>query len=386
MSTPEDVETHGWLRDTFDGHDHPYTRPPGLKDQGPVNLREKHPNCWDPPYDQLSLNACVGNATAAAYRFEVKKFIAEHPEGPDYERNPSRVFIYYNARAAGEPEHSKVELRTDIVRVKHEGTYVRTAMKGLHKFGVCSEHYWPYVPTEAAYKEAETKTAETAAPADMTAAEWDTKRAELWKDFKQTSSEPANVRPAKEYYAIAEYNRIAGYERLDVQRTIAKRVELGKSDPDEERNKDGKILAKNLRLALTDGHPVVFGFFYYAENPWIRDTDNRYTLVPLPGRHQEPAGKWGKHVVLAIGYNDDRVLCQNSWGPTYGPADGISDGLFNMPWSYITDFEATNDFWIITSLRGKTDVPNAEDLKDAQDEAEAVAAMKAKQDAAESKA
>lgn len=125
-------------------------------------------------------------------------------------------------------------------------------------------------------------------------------------------------------------------------------------------------MVERLRLALSDDHPVVLSFKYYADDPFIVDTDGqRYTLVPLNEPHEEPDKPRGGHAVFALGYDKDNVICQTSWGPDYGPDGGIKDGLFRMPWNYISDFEATTDFWVIKTFRPGNDV-DGEDEKDKQ--------------------
>lgn len=381
----------GWLPDRWDGADHEYKRPAGVQDQEPVNLRKKYPDYWDYPYDQYTLGSCVANAVAAAYRYESKKLAAE--QKLKYENNPSRTFIYWNARAAGDPEVepiiSKEGVKEKKFKFEDKGTYNRTALKGLHKFGTCAEEHWPYCPSKEEYKEAYALY-KAQNPGDMPDKDWNKKKYAEWVKFCTKMSDKCNDEPLKAAAKYALHNRIAGYERLDVQRTNDEVEKLSKSDPKGERGLDGEKVVKNMRVALSDGHPVVFGFLYYAKDPFVFDPETkRKKLMKLPGRHVKPKPDPANpkkdpvgHAVLAVGYDDDNVLCQTSWGANWGPEEkeGIRDGLFLMPWSYVSDFVATQDFWIIKTLRPSYDVDD-EDRKDAQAAEEEKAREKARAEA-----
>lgn len=80
-----------------------------------------------PIYDQSDLGSCVSNSSCAAYRFE-----SEQLSG-DFKFNPSRLFLYYNARMIDGTDPSD-----------DAGTYVRSAFKSLNQTGVCHEEFCPY--------------------------------------------------------------------------------------------------------------------------------------------------------------------------------------------------------------------------------------------------
>src|SRR5580698_5239264 len=103
-----------------------------------------------PVEDQLSLNACVANATVGA--FEILKGL----EDPSAIQALSRLYLYWNARAYTN------DTNTD------QGTYIHNALDSLTKMGVCEEALWPYDPSEvlvqppiAAYKEGNENTITT---------------------------------------------------------------------------------------------------------------------------------------------------------------------------------------------------------------------------------
>jgi C1A family cysteine protease len=82
-----------------------------------------------PNQTQYQTNSCVGNACANAYELlRIKKL------GRPLHRDVSRMFIYWNARAAVGEE------MTD------GGCYIRDAVKGLVRYGVPWESTWPFDP------------------------------------------------------------------------------------------------------------------------------------------------------------------------------------------------------------------------------------------------
>lgn len=97
-----------------------------------------------PVEDQRWLNSCVGNAVIGMLESLRISAGLEHVD-------LSRLFIYYNARN----EHGKQTIDS--------GTYIRSAMQSLQKFGVCREETWEYNtnkvfvrPSWMAYREAYT--------------------------------------------------------------------------------------------------------------------------------------------------------------------------------------------------------------------------------------
>jgi len=95
-----------------------------------VDLRKGCP----PVYNQLSLNSCSANAVAAAVEFDL---IKQKKQRVIF---PSRLFIFYNARAI------EGTTRSD------EGVYVRDAVKCVARHGDCPESLWPYVEHKFARK------------------------------------------------------------------------------------------------------------------------------------------------------------------------------------------------------------------------------------------
>jgi C1A family cysteine protease len=103
------------------------------------DLRDRCP----PVYHQKGLNSCSANSVAAAVEFDL---IKEKGKRVIF---PSRLFLYYNVRAAEGTERSNV------------GISIRDAIKSVAKVGDCPESLWPYVekkfrtrPPRACYHDA----------------------------------------------------------------------------------------------------------------------------------------------------------------------------------------------------------------------------------------
>ena len=82
-------------------------------------------------YDQGQISSCTANAVCSAYSFD----LMEQLEGAELARdfNPSRLFLYYNARVLdGSPT------------TKDTGCSIRLAIQSAASTGLCHEKYWPY--------------------------------------------------------------------------------------------------------------------------------------------------------------------------------------------------------------------------------------------------
>lgn len=119
----------------FDNRDFLYTEQKRSK----VDLRE-----WASPVEsQNDLGSCVGNAIANAYELLLNRLY------PEKFTDLSRLFIYYNAR------YLEGTTEQDV------GTYIRSGLKGVKTYGVCSEEIWKYdikkfnvAPSNEAYLDA----------------------------------------------------------------------------------------------------------------------------------------------------------------------------------------------------------------------------------------
>ncbi|MCB1179993.1 MAG: hypothetical protein KDK36_20615 [Leptospiraceae bacterium] len=96
--------------------------------------------------NQSQSNSCTANSVAGAYEYLAKRYLGEDSY------DVSRLFIYYIARKLGYGENAEIE---------DKGSSSFYAIKGLEKYGACSEETWPFdlekineEPSEEAYEEA----------------------------------------------------------------------------------------------------------------------------------------------------------------------------------------------------------------------------------------
>lgn len=122
------------------------------------------------------------------------------------------------------------------------------------------------------------------------------------------------MKPAKAAYKDALRHRISEYRRV--------------------------IGLRDLRAALADDFPVVFGFSVYES--FESDAVAKTGIVPFPEKNERMLGG---HAVLAVGYDDakEHVIVRNSWGPDWG-----DKGYCYLPYRYITTANLSDDFWTIT--------------------------------------
>lgn len=87
-----------------------------------VDLRE-----WDSRVEnQMTLGSCVGQAIAGAYEMMLNR------NYPNQYTELSSLFVYYNGRLI------------DHVSDLDAGTTIRSGIKSLLSYGICSEKLWPY--------------------------------------------------------------------------------------------------------------------------------------------------------------------------------------------------------------------------------------------------
>lgn len=132
--------------------------------------------------------------------------------------------------------------------ITDRGTYIRNAFRSLQDIGVCLESEWPYVEAKV-------------------------NRQPPILSFKTALGNKIN-----DYYAITSI----GSERI-----------------------------KDIELAITNNHPVVFGLriansFFDA---------NSSTIL-------EPTSTVGGHAMIITGYKKDAFYVRNSWGKSWGDSTG----------------------------------------------------------------
>ncbi len=122
---------YGWTPDIPDHRDHHFAPSTDLQRRLPESV-DLRPLC-PPVYDQKALNSCTAQAIAGAIQFcLMKQGVADFV--------PSRLFIYYNERAARN------------VVCADCGSTPREGIKAVAAKGDCPETLWPYHPRKFAAK------------------------------------------------------------------------------------------------------------------------------------------------------------------------------------------------------------------------------------------
>jgi C1A family cysteine protease len=327
FATMAPVLKGGWIPDSYDANDQPYRPGANVEIKKSVDLRAVYKNAkWD-VYQQYRSGSCAANATAAALRFLATR-LNDKPSEDQELTDPSRLFIYWNARMLPEVKDNKWP--TEFVP-KDTGCLNRDALKGLNKFGVCAEHTWPFKPTDDSVQDFPDKP----------------NRWEVQK-INDPPGDP-NLKDS-ETYKEASGHKIYEYCRLDpdLPAPVQKQLSLP------EKQAVGVVTLMKLRICLSEGYPVVLGL-YWDGNPKSTDWHTRSNKWSMPDRKEwnakmisytgdDGVDRVAGHAVLAIGYDNDTglVLCMNSWGKAWG-----EEGCFWMSFDYIKDWEATNDFWML---------------------------------------
>jgi C1A family cysteine protease len=333
MATPADLSEYtdytkapgGWREDVYDGNDKPYrTRLPGAVKQR-VDLTQHyggHERWLKPVYDQGTVGTCVANSTAAAFRYvswKLKSELKDEYWSPtSLTLDPSRTFIYYNGQFYADIDGKRVSTRPEFFN--DDGISNRNALKGIQRFGVCSEEKCKYSSIE-----------------------------------KIDDDHNKIFRPSKEAFDEAKRAKLIEYCRLDPDHPWWIEDQMSQ----EERDAVGIVTLARLKQCLSEGYPIIFSFRYFWDQPNWDKSENRWFLPPLPTQYlrRGPPPKvtieeghykyssYGGHSVLAVGYDDirKRILVQNSWGVNEGSWT-TEGGLFWMDYSWVTDWEATNDF------------------------------------------
>jgi len=317
------------VKDTFDPRDHYYAPDPAVQPPTRVNLRQENAHCISEIYDQLDTGTCTAAATAAAFWYKEKVGKRDQAWG---KAGPSRLFIYWLGRGAYLNDCLQLAWPADV------GCSILDAMRGIAKYGVCTEDDWPF-------------------------------------DVNTVNTMPSRqaIKKAKSHINSIEY-----YYRLD---PLRRKYDADKLSV-EEKEKIGAVVLGNLKSCLAEQYPVIFGLWYYlparesfdeSQTPFVlKDMWNlpdkkfpRHTLTRnLPEGLRIKSKNGGfmspSHTVLAIGYDDEKqsVLIQNSRGPTWGGGSGT----FWMPYSWITDYGATGDFWTIRLTGPTVNLPQTSEV------------------------
>jgi hypothetical protein len=300
------------MQPSSEPHDQVYVPKKTTRPLSSVDLRRAYPHLFSDIFNQGETNTCTANAVAAAVWYEQKRSERQ----PEFfgAAGPSRLFIYWLARGGYKADDHLFGFPCD------NGASVQEAMRGIAACGACSDAIWPFSPSNI------------------------------------------NVVPFEEAFNLASLCEIKCPYRLDPDRVRSNKHHFSA----EEKEVRGELVLTNLRKCLTEQHPVVFGLWYrlpaseafdQQQVPWVLkdvwalpnlvfprhafmdDLPEALKIRNLYGEAISPA-----HIVLAIGYDDERqqILVQNSRGRRWGEC-----GIFWMPYSWITDYAATFDFWTI---------------------------------------
>jgi len=97
-----------------------------------------------------------------------------------------------------------------------------------------------------------------------------------------------------------------------------------------------------VRQALSSNHPLVFGTI--IDQSFGRYKGSGLSTDPMP----PPSGNTGRHMMCAVGYDQDGLWVVNSWG-RWGcgdPTGRFDHGFFHMSWEWVNWYGAT-DWWAI---------------------------------------
>lgn len=100
---------------------------------------------------------------------------------------------------------------------------------------------------------------------------------------------------------------------------------------------------EEVRMAISKGHPVVFGSM--VNKPFLTYREAHQTdALEIP--RENPIGR---HMMCAVAYDDLGLWVVNSWGLDWGAADPTGKfpaGFFRMSWDWVNWSQAT-DFWAV---------------------------------------
>lgn len=165
------------------------------------------------------------------------------------------------------------------------GTYLHTAMVAMNHYGVCPDHFWPYVPKDL-YKNESQKPFPTG-----------------WKE--------AMISCRKVYPRSVTSNHVEHYKKI-----LAGRDEI-------------------------EAMPIIISVL--AFNSWLRSIASWETgkiSLPFPGEESV-----GAHAMCIAGYQDDCAvpgggyfIVRNSWGMEWGLNSPEASGYALMPYEYVEKF------------------------------------------------
>lgn len=115
---------------------------------------------------------------------------------------------------------------------------------------------------------------------------------------------------------------------------------------------DYRAISQNLdqlKSALIEGFPVVFGFSVYES--FESETVAKTGIMPIPKPDEKLLGG---HAVALVGFDNSKkvFIVRNSWGNGWG-----DKGYFYMPYEFIINPNMASDFWTVTKTLDEFDEP-----------------------------
>lgn len=100
--------------------------------------------------------------------------------------------------------------------------------------------------------------------------------------------------------------------------------------------------AEEVRAAISQGHPVIFGTI-------VDDAFKAYRGIKNPQPLKPPTGFSGRHMMCAPAYDQHGLWVVNSWNKSWGAPDPSGfhpGGFFRMSWEWVNWHQAT-DWWAV---------------------------------------
>ncbi|KAG9502083.1 hypothetical protein J7337_007799 [Fusarium musae] len=239
----------------------------------------------------------VLDAVCAAFRF-----LAFSGDNRHLVTEPSRRFIYYNARA-----------------VTKMPVGIREALRAVNLYGACLESKFPWVIEEDFDYGFDVSWAINERPSDIT--------------YDEASHGPLLEPYRLDHYPSEEVNMLEDHELAVL----------------------GALTLSKVRLCIAEGYPVIFAFHLFWDSfkfvKAAQSGDQGYPTIEMIPRARRLAGPQKEHttqaaLIVAFDHIKRRVLVQSMM-------ESIS--FFWMPYEWIINFRATESFWMLrnSGIRGQ---------------------------------
>ncbi|KAF4443534.1 cysteine ase [Fusarium acutatum] len=310
--------------DGFDTNDKPYIYNAEAKDKNDlmsVNLLASNPVNLERYASPTEIP--VLDAVCAAIRF-----LAYSGDNGHLVTEPSRRFIYYNARALTAMDEAKDHTQWPR-RVSHRPLKIREALRAVTVYGASLEYRFQWLVEE----------------------EFDYGYEVVWG---------INERPTDLAYNEASKGPILEPYRLDHYRS----EEVNMLD-DHELAVLGTLTLSKVRLCIAEGYPVIFAFHLYWDSfryvEPAQSGDQGYPTIAMIPASRRLAGPPKEHttqaaLIVAFDHIKRRVLVQSMMVPV---------SFFWMSYEWIIDARATESFWMLrnSGKRGRREIENSSDGK-----------------------